>query len=72
MELLWAGQVGLAPSQVSLLKLHLIPQVQEAMTISLLMHWLTITFAEVPPSEDFSSQLSSLRLGESHIRIKPA
>lgn len=39
------------------------------MTASLLVHWLTVTFAEVPPPEDFSSQLSSLRLDGTSSRV---
>lgn len=35
----------------------------------LLVHWLTVTFAEVPPAEDFSSQLSSLRLGKYSVHL---
>jgi hypothetical protein len=57
-------QVVLNSNEVSTIQLHLIPQVQETMAVSLLLHWLTVTFAEVPPPEDFSSQLSSLRLGK--------
>jgi hypothetical protein len=60
-------QVVLSSNEVSTIQLHLIPQVQETMAVSLLLHWLTVTFAEVPPPEDFSSQLSSLRLGKDHL-----
>lgn len=62
-------QVGLTSSQISSLKSHMIPEIQEVTTASLLVHWLTVTFAEVPPSEDFSSQLSSLRLGKYCVSI---
>jgi hypothetical protein len=62
-------QVGLTSSQISYLKSHFIPEIQEVMTASLLVHWLTVTFAEVPPPEDFSSQLSSLRLGKYCVNV---
>lgn len=62
-------QVGLTSSQISYLKSHFIPEIQEVMTASLLVHWLTVTFAEVPPPEDFSSQLSSLRLDGTSSRV---
>ncbi|KAG0622512.1 hypothetical protein M758_3G102700 [Ceratodon purpureus] len=62
-------QVGLTSSQISYLKSNFIPEVQEVMTASLLVHWLTVTFAEVPPPEDFSSQLSSLRLDGTSSRV---
>jgi hypothetical protein len=61
------SEVVLSSNEVSTIQLHLIPQVQETMAVSLLLHWLTVTFAEVPPPEDFSSQLSSLRLGKDHL-----
>jgi hypothetical protein len=61
-------QVVLSSNEVSTIQLHLIPQVQETMAVSLLLHWLTVTFAEVPPPEDFSSQLSSLRLDGNNSR----
>lgn len=57
-------QVGLNYKHISSLKTQILPDIQEITTVSLLVHWLTVTYAEVPPSEDFSSQLSSLRLGK--------
>ncbi|XP_024389835.1 nuclear pore complex protein NUP160 isoform X1 [Physcomitrium patens] len=62
-------QVGLTSNQISFMKSHTIPRIQEIMTMRLLVHWLTVTFAEVPPAEDFSSQLSSLRLDGTSSRI---
>ncbi|CAM6030468.1 unnamed protein product [Sphagnum balticum] len=62
------SEVVLSSNEVSTIQLHLIPQVQETMAVSLLLHWLTVTFAEVPPPEDFSSQLSSLRLDGNNSR----
>ncbi|CAM6104509.1 unnamed protein product [Calypogeia fissa] len=59
------GQVGLTPTEVARIQLNLLPRVQEGLTNNLLLHWLTVSFAEVPPSEDCSLQLSSLQIGGS-------
>ncbi|KAL3676747.1 hypothetical protein R1sor_026695 [Riccia sorocarpa] len=56
------GQVGLISSNVTRIQLHILPHVQESLGVSFLLHWLTINFAEVPPSEDCSLQLSSLQI----------
>lgn len=55
--------MGLTSQDVSKIQLEVLPLVQEALTVGLLIHWLTVTSAEAPPPEDFSSQLSSLRIG---------
>ncbi|KAL2608671.1 hypothetical protein R1flu_027244 [Riccia fluitans] len=56
------GQVGLTSSDVTRIQLHILPHVQESLAVSFLLHWLTVSFAEVPPSEDCSLQLSSLQI----------
>ncbi|BBN19520.1 nuclear pore complex protein Nup160 [Marchantia polymorpha subsp. ruderalis] len=56
------GQVGLTSRDVTRIQLEILPQVQEGLAVSFLLHWLTVSFAEVPPSEDCSLQLSSLQI----------
>ncbi|CAM6109251.1 unnamed protein product [Calypogeia fissa] len=66
------GQVGLTPTEVARIQLNLLPRVQEGLTNNLLLHWLTVSFAEVPPSEDCSLQLSSLQIdGSRGEKVQP-
>lgn len=56
------GQVGISTKEVSKLHQKLIVQVKKMLLLSLLVHWLSISFAELAPPEDFSLHLSTLQL----------
>ncbi|KAJ1698216.1 hypothetical protein LUZ63_006728 [Rhynchospora breviuscula] len=59
-----SGQVSLTQADVAKIKLHLFPLVEE-----ILLQWALVLYAGAtpttrPPLEDFSSQLSSLQIGD--------
>ncbi|KAH7286776.1 hypothetical protein KP509_32G022400 [Ceratopteris richardii] len=56
------GQIGISNKEVSRIQMNLIVHVKDIFFRSLLVHWLSINFAEVMPPEDFSLHLSTLHL----------
>lgn len=56
------GQIGVSSQEVTRIQRQVILQVRTELLISLLVHWLSVSFAEVAPPEDFSLHLSSLHI----------
>ncbi|KAJ7548231.1 hypothetical protein O6H91_07G003400 [Diphasiastrum complanatum] len=56
------GEVGLLAHEVSRIRSTLIPQAQNALIVNLILHCLGRTYGETPQTEDFSLQLSSLKI----------
>ncbi|XP_057965063.1 nuclear pore complex protein NUP160 [Malania oleifera] len=60
-----SGQIHMLHDDISRIQLELVPMVQEIITEWLIIHYFGTTGTESPAIEDFSSQLSSLKIDSS-------
>ena len=53
----------MSTSNAATVQLKLILPIKKILLLSLLVHWLSVTSAEIAPPEDYSLHLSTLQLG---------